>query len=230
MSRAQLAPGHAREYETIYILRPNLDKDQANDVATRIADAIKGTEGMLTEAEFWGQRRLAYPIDRHHRGTYVYIKYLGRGETVSEIERQLRLVDTVIRYQTVQLAANVPLEGRATAEDVSIDYELDFQPDEPEQTYERELGLDAPPPERRRRDDRDRNKGDAAKSDGAKGDAAKGGDDAKAEAAKGGDDAKAEAAEGEKKADKADEAKADEAKADEAKADEAKSEKPGGES
>ena len=202
MSRAQLAPGHAREYETIYILRPNLDKDQANDVATRIADAIKGTEGMLTEAEFWGQRRLAYPIERHHRGTYVYIKYLGRGETVSEIERQLRLVDTVIRYQTVQLAANVPLEGREAGEDVTIDYELEYQPDEPELSRERELGLDTPPPERRRRDDRDR--------------------DAKADEAKGDDEAKADAAEGDEKA--------EEPKAEEAKAEETKSEESGGES
>lgn len=202
MSRAQLAPGHAREYETIYILRPNLDKDQANDVATRIADAIKGTEGMLTEAEFWGQRRLAYPIERHHRGTYVYIKYLGRGETVSEIERQLRLVDTVIRYQTVQLAANVPLEGREAGEDVTIDYELEYQPDEPELSRERELGLDAPPPERRRRDDRDR--------------------DAKADEGKGDDEAKADAAEGDEKA--------EEPKAEEAKAEETKSEESGGES
>ncbi|MEM1033261.1 MAG: 30S ribosomal protein S6 [Myxococcota bacterium] len=189
MSRAQLAPGHAREYETIYILRPNLDKEQANDVATRVADAIKGTEGVLTEAEFWGQRRLAYPIERHHRGTYVYLKYLGRGGTVDEIERQLRLVDTVIRYQTVQLQANVPMEGRASSEDdVSIDYELDFQPDEPEMSRERELGLDAPPPERRRRDDRDRSEA-RSEDKGGDGDAAKadeknegGGDDAKAEA------------------------------------------------
>lgn len=207
MSRAQLAPGHAREYETIYILRPNLDKDQANDVATRIADAIKGTEGMLTEAEFWGQRRLAYPIERHHRGTYVYIKYLGRGETVSEIERQLRLVDSVIRYQTVQLAANVPLEGRETTEDVTIDYELDFQPDEPELSVERELGLDQPPPERRRRDDRDRDRGN-------KGDDSKGDDEAKAEGEKG---------------DKSEKAKADKPEG-EAKAEETKSDETGGES
>jgi len=213
MSRAQLAPGHAREYETIYILRPNLEKDQANDVATRIADAIKGTEGMLTEAEFWGQRRLAYPIERHHRGTYVYIKYLGRGDTVSEIERQLRLVDSVIRYQTVQLASNVPLEGKS-AEDVSIDYEVEYEPDEPEQTVERELGLDAPPPERRRRDDRDRDRDrgepkggddDKANADGESSDKAEAKTEAKAEA---------------KTEDKAEEPKAEEAKPDAAKGDE----------
>ncbi|MEM9697018.1 MAG: 30S ribosomal protein S6 [Myxococcota bacterium] len=159
MSRTALAPNHAREYETVYILRPNLEKDAANDVATRVADAIKGGEGVLTKAELWGQRRLAYPIKKHHRGTYVYIKYLAGGDVVTEIERQLRLVDSVIRYQTIVLQDNVPTGAPVDVsdDDIDLDFDLPFEADEPEVPRERELGLDAPPPERRRRDrDRDR--------------------------------------------------------------------------
>ncbi|MCA9618462.1 MAG: 30S ribosomal protein S6 [Myxococcales bacterium] len=159
MSRVQLAPGHAREYETIYILRPNTDREIADDVANRVNDAIKGQDGLLTQAELWGSRRLAYPIRRHYRGTYVYVKYLGKGDTVAEIERQLRLNDAVIRFQTIQLRNNVKLEGVEVNEDeLKLDFDLPFEADEPELTRERELGLDAPPPERRRRDDRDRDR------------------------------------------------------------------------
>ena len=89
MSQVQLAAGHAREYETIYILRPNIDKEKADDVANRVSEAIKENHGKVVEAELWGSRRLAYPIKRHHRGTYVYVKYLSRGEAVAEIERAL---------------------------------------------------------------------------------------------------------------------------------------------
>ena len=161
MSRHALAPGHAREYETIYILRPNIEKERANDVASRVAEAIKGHDGKLTQAELWGQRRLAYPIARHFRGTYVYVKYLGKGSAVSEVERQLSLVDSVIRYQTVQLRDNVPVEGIEVAdEDVALDFDLPFEADEPELPRERELGLDTVPGERRRRDDRDRDRDD----------------------------------------------------------------------
>jgi len=159
MSRHALAPGHAREYETIYILRPNIDKEVAGDVASRVAEAIKGNDGKLTQAELWGQRRLAYPIARHFRGTYVYVKYLGKGNAVAEVERQLSLVDSVIRYQTVQLRDNVPVDGVEVAdEDVALDFDLPFEADEPELSRERELGLDAMPGERRRRDDRDRDR------------------------------------------------------------------------
>jgi small subunit ribosomal protein S6 len=157
MSRHALAPGHAREYETIYVLRPNIDKEVAGEVASRVAEAIKGNEGKLTQAELWGQRRLAYPIARHFRGTYVYVKYLGKGPAVSEVERQLSLVDSVIRYQTVQLRDNVPVETvQVSEEDLALDFDLPFEADEPELPRERELGLDTPPGDRRRRDDRDR--------------------------------------------------------------------------
>ena len=155
MSRVALAPGHAREYETIYILRPNTDKEKADKVASRVDGAIKGNDALLTEAELWGQRQLAFPIKKHHRGVYVYLKYLGRGEVVKELERQLKLDDSVIRFQTIQLREGVPLASAAgeQKDGMGLDFELPHEPDEPEVPIERELGLDHPTPDRRRRDD-----------------------------------------------------------------------------
>ncbi|MSP23635.1 MAG: 30S ribosomal protein S6 [Myxococcales bacterium] len=153
MSRVALAQGHAREFETIYILRPNIEREKATDVAGKLNDAITTTKGVLTTVELWGQRRLAYPIAKHHRGVYVFMKYLGKGDTVAEIERQLRLSDSVLRYQTIQLRNNVLLETVTERADLaSVSFEVAFEPDEPEFTVERELGLDAQAAERRRRD------------------------------------------------------------------------------
>ncbi len=167
MSRMQLAPGHAREYETVYILRPNIDRELADDVAKRVIDSINSTEGKLMEAELWGSRRLAYPIKKHYRGTYVYVKYLSRGAAVSEIERQLRLADSVIRYQTIQVKDDVKVDDVVIDESaLMLDFDVPFEPDEPELPREKELGLDAPPPERRRRrDDRRDDRDDAEDSD-----------------------------------------------------------------
>lgn len=157
MSRTALAPGHARQYETVYVLRPNTDRETAESIATRAVDAIRTTDGILEDAELWGQRRLAYPIKRHHRGIYVYLKYLAKGAAVAELERQLRLADGVIRFQTVQLRNNVLVEGTVAKDKLDLDFDVRHEPDEPEVTRERELGLDAPPLERRRRrpDDED---------------------------------------------------------------------------
>jgi small subunit ribosomal protein S6 len=159
MSQVQLPPGHAREYETVYILRPNLAREHADDVAAKVRDAVRGHDGVIAQTELWGRRRLAYPIQNHHRGLYVYLKYLGRGATVSEVERQLRLSDHVIRWQTVQTRPDVAVADLAVDEAaLKLDFELPEEPDEPEFTRERELGLDQPFDERgpRRRDRRDR--------------------------------------------------------------------------
>ena len=158
MSQLALAPGHAREYETIYILRPNIDKEQMDALTGRIGEALGSTEGSLSQAELWGRRRLAYPVRKQTRGLYVYLKYLGRGETVAELERQLRLNDAVIRYQTIQLRSNVPLET-VEQEEVAMAFNLPTEPMEPDITLVKQLGLDAPPPERRRRHDDRRDRG-----------------------------------------------------------------------
>ncbi|MBI4704043.1 MAG: 30S ribosomal protein S6 [Deltaproteobacteria bacterium] len=143
MSRVALAPQCAREYETVYIMRPTVDKETADGLAARLVDAVKAQGGRPTELELWGRRRLAYSIERHHRGIYVYLKYLGRGQAVSEIERQLRLADSVLRYQTVRVRDDVPTEEPAApgAEPV-LGFELPAEPEEPALSREQQLGLD----------------------------------------------------------------------------------------
>jgi small subunit ribosomal protein S6 len=139
-----LAPGRAREYETIYILRPDVDKETADILTSRLADSVKSEKGRLTQVELWGRRRLAYEIRGLRRGVYVYFKYLGRGNVVSELERQLRLADSVIRYQTILVRDNVVLEQEVVPETLApLDFELPPDADE-DITRERELGLDAP--------------------------------------------------------------------------------------
>jgi len=146
MSRAATAPGRAREYETIYILRPDVDADAAERVGSRVAEVMGREAGRLTKVELWGRRRLAFDIGKHRRGVYVYLKYLGSGRTVAEIERNLRLSDAVIRYQTVLLRGDVVAESlEVSADDVKFErVELTPLEDEREDSRERQLGLIEP--------------------------------------------------------------------------------------
>lgn len=122
MSRPSTAPDKAREYETIYILRPDVDAESAERVADRMSQSISGHKGRLTKVELWGRRKLAYAIAKRRRGVYVYMKYLGAGETVAEVERSLRLSDDVLRFQTVFLRNDVPLtDVQVNADDVRFE-------------------------------------------------------------------------------------------------------------
>jgi small subunit ribosomal protein S6 len=146
MSRATTAPNRAREYETIYILRPDIDADGAEKLGTRLADVVTRESGRLTKVESWGRRRLAYDIGKQRRGVYMYLKYLGGGKVVSEIERNLRLFDGVIKYQTVLVRSDVEAAALTIAdEDVKFE-RLELTPieDERDDSRERQLGLIEP--------------------------------------------------------------------------------------
>ncbi|MGB5812887.1 MAG: 30S ribosomal protein S6, partial [Polyangiales bacterium] len=93
----------AREYETIYILRSDVSTDAAEKVIDRARDVIRRLDGTLTKLDNWGKRRLAYPIHKSSRGVFVYLKYIGFSDLVAELERNLRLLDDVVRFQTVLL-------------------------------------------------------------------------------------------------------------------------------
>ena len=155
MSRAATAPGRAKEYETIYILRPDIDADGADKIGTRIAEVVARESGRLTKVESWGRRRLAYDIKKHRRGVYICLKYLGGGKVVFEVERNLRLSDGVLKYQTVLVRGDVEA-GTVTVAEEEVKFErLELPPLEEDRDDSRERQLGLIEPERRpdRRDE-----------------------------------------------------------------------------
>jgi len=146
-----------REYETIYILRPDVDADSADKVAHRVTDVVEREHGKLVKFESWGRRKLAYEVNKQRKGVYIYVKYLGRGGLVQELERNLRMQDIVLKHLTVQVRDNVAVET------VTIDPEevkfrrLELPPEEDEKiSREKMLGLvEGERPERERREEDD---------------------------------------------------------------------------
>ena len=124
-------PGRLREYETIYILRPELTTLQITEVNKRVRGIIEKEGGALISVDNWGKKKLAYPVKKNHRGVYLYWKYLGAPALVPELERNLKLMDQVIRYYTVLVAENVDVQGRETGvTDESFEAASEYTPDE----------------------------------------------------------------------------------------------------
>lgn len=110
-------PGTQREYETIYILRPDATTEQIHDVNTRVRKVIESAEGKLIRVDNWGKRKLAYEIKKQLKGIYLYWLYLGGSQLVAEIERNLRMLDLVIRYYTVRVDEDVNPDARPSQMD-----------------------------------------------------------------------------------------------------------------
>jgi small subunit ribosomal protein S6 len=145
------AQKRAREYETIYVLRQETDPDGADKVANRVAEVVARESGKLVKVETWGRRKLAYMVAKQRKGVYYYLKYLGSGAVVVELERNLRMLDNVLKFQTVLLRDEVE------ADSVTVDPEeikfarLEAPPeDEKEESREKALGLIDQPEERPR--------------------------------------------------------------------------------
>jgi small subunit ribosomal protein S6 len=107
-------PNTAREYETIYILRPNTPNEGVAEVNTRIKGIIEGMGGKIIKVDNWGKRRLAYEVAKERKGIYLYWQYLAQPGVVEETERNLRMLDSVIRYLTTKVDENIDVAARPT--------------------------------------------------------------------------------------------------------------------
>ncbi len=92
-----------RKYETLFITKPDLPDESMEKVKQRVTGAVKKNGGLEIAYQDWGKRKMAYQIQKLSKGNYVYIRYLGNGTTVAEIEHQMKVLDDVMRYVTVKL-------------------------------------------------------------------------------------------------------------------------------
>ena len=100
------------EYETTLVLRPELAGDAIESTLDRVRDSVKKMDGTLLEINHWGRKKLAYPIEKQTRGVYVHTHYLGKDNLVAEVERNLRISDSVMRYLTIRMEQGIIAEDR----------------------------------------------------------------------------------------------------------------------
>jgi small subunit ribosomal protein S6 len=96
-----------RQYELVYIVRPDASDQEVADLHTQIEQIVQrfnaSTGATLEKTENWGRRKLAYEIGHHREGTYVVETISGSGEVMKEIDRRLRVTDQVIRHLIVRV-------------------------------------------------------------------------------------------------------------------------------
>lgn len=102
-----------REYETTYILAPDIDPAERQRIADRVKAIIEDQfGGTIERVDDWGRRQLAYAIRKLRYGNYVYVRYTATPDTIAELERILRLLDAVLKFLTVALEAGAVSDAR----------------------------------------------------------------------------------------------------------------------
>lgn len=96
-----------KQYETLYIVNPELDDENLKAVVDKFRDLIEKEKGVIVKLEEWGKQRLAYLVKKFDQGSYVLMDYCGGPGITDELERDLKLDDRILKYQTVKLADDV---------------------------------------------------------------------------------------------------------------------------
>ena len=96
-----------RHYETLFIVTPDSSEEDLKAVATKIKGVVTGMNGIVASYDEQGRKKLAYSVKKQNRGYYVLMDYAGSAGIVSELERNMRLDDRVLKYLTVKLADQV---------------------------------------------------------------------------------------------------------------------------
>jgi len=85
-----------RDYELGFILPPEVNEEQTRAILDRVEQIVTNYEGQIVKVNQWGRRRLAYPIDHHRDGYYVFVDMILTPETVAELDRTLKVSDEVL--------------------------------------------------------------------------------------------------------------------------------------
>lgn len=93
-----------RKYETVVVTRHDAGHEAQRKLHQRITELMEKEGARPIRFEFWGKRRLAYPIAKATKGIYMYHVYLADGEFVRKLTRSLQLSQIVLRYLTVRLS------------------------------------------------------------------------------------------------------------------------------
>src|SRR5579863_6758605 len=88
----------SRDYELAFILNPEVNEEQTQTILGRVSQVVANHGGQIVKVNQWGRRRLAYPIERHRDGLYVFIDMILTPETVIELERTLKVSEEVLRH------------------------------------------------------------------------------------------------------------------------------------
>ena len=107
-----------RIYEELFILKPDTSEEDADAYITQVKDLITAGKGTIDKVEKWGVRKLAYRVAKCNEGNYTLIQFTAPSELVHEVERRMRVNDSVIKFITVRIDEKMKkIEKRKKARD-----------------------------------------------------------------------------------------------------------------
>ncbi len=101
-----------REYELTVIAKADMPEEEMGKLQNKYEALMLKDGGQILKKDNWGTRKMAFPIKKQHRGTYMFYDFVGQASHLTEMERLMRIDENVLRYMSVGLGGNVDIEAR----------------------------------------------------------------------------------------------------------------------
>ena len=112
-------PSGPIHYELLFVLPNKFTEDEAKAVSVRTEAILTEQGGVITYREFWGKKKLAYPIKQNIYGYYSLMEFDLEGKQLAKIDKALRLSNEIIRFliikKKVKSEAEIQRQAKITA-------------------------------------------------------------------------------------------------------------------
>jgi small subunit ribosomal protein S6 len=92
-----------RKYESFFIVQPELSEEALSAVSSKLQSVVEANGGTVASYVPWGKKKLAYPVKKNDYGYYILMKFAAGPELITELERNMRLDERVLKFITVKL-------------------------------------------------------------------------------------------------------------------------------
>jgi small subunit ribosomal protein S6 len=90
-------------YENVFIARQDISTAQVEALTETFATLVAENGGKVEKREYWGLRNLAYRMKKNRKGHYVLFNLEAPPAAVSELERNMRINEDILRYMTIKV-------------------------------------------------------------------------------------------------------------------------------
>jgi small subunit ribosomal protein S6 len=108
-------------YEIGFIVTPEVNEEEVKKIIESITSTITKAKGVIENLDEWGRKKLAFPIQKHLEGYYVFVLAEVDGSVIATLERRLKQMEKVLRFITLRLDDKLKKSNKLTKRWAKID-------------------------------------------------------------------------------------------------------------
>jgi small subunit ribosomal protein S6 len=108
-------------YEIGFIVTPEVNEEEVKKITEAITTTITKANGVIENLDEWGRKKMAFPIQKHLEGYYVFVQAEVDGSIIAILERRLKQMEKVLRFITLRLDDKLKKSNKLTKRWAKID-------------------------------------------------------------------------------------------------------------